>query len=279
MRLDDRQDFERWGRGRKGWSGTTPERYAYWVQRTDNWLRQNFDVTVKRARPEHLEAFYDTLPTTASTRNQAKHALNGYYQFLVATGPRANNPADALPTLTPPQHLPEVLERDQIRKIMVAAACHSPIVETLCGVMYHALLRREETRTLGWRHWEGDYLRVRGKGSKDRVVPVNGKLDKLLRRWQHNCPDRRWVFPSPRKPGPVSPSWINKIVKQIGWDADVDNLYPHLFRHSAATHMLQAGADIRQVQEILGHEDLRQTQRYTHVRPSGLRDAVGRLDD
>lgn len=272
------QGFAEWGATRRDWKPNTQDKYRYWVDRADRWLRSNHNVTVERARTEHLEAWWDTLPPTASTRNQARGALTAYYSYLIDLGRRANNPASPLPRMRRAKSLPDVLEVAQRDKVLVAAAAEGLRWECFLSVIFYAGLRRDETRTLKWTAWEPGYLKVTGKGSKDRVVPVHRKLSDVLAAWQQACSDRVWMFPSPKKPGPMSKSWVHLKLKEIGAASDVPDLHPHLGRHTFATLLREAGADISEIRDLLGHESVATTQIYAHVRPVHLRQAVDRLE-
>lgn len=129
-------------------------------------------------------------------------------------------------------------------------------------------LRREEVRTLEWRH-------------KDRVLPLHPRAREALTRWQTHCPDPQWVFPSPqrvKRGRPMSHSKVHMTVVRIGELAQVKEIHAHMFRHTFATRMLQKGADLREVQEALGHASPTTTAIYTHVMPTQLRAAIERID-
>lgn len=272
-------DFIAWGRSRRDWSDSTCTTYRYWTGRADRWLRTHLAVTLARARADHLIAWWDHLPDDVASRNQARNAVCGFYAAALDLGRRATNPSDTLPSLRVPEHLPEALTAVQASKVRVAAAERGLIVAALIAVLIHAGLRREETRTLGWSQVADGYLRVRGKGSKDRVVPANRPLADTLGEWRMACPDTRWCFPSTQQPGPYSASWINTVVRQVGNAAGIDGLYPHMLRATFGTMMLERGVDIRKVQELMGHRRISTTQQYLAVRPTGLRSAVETLDD
>ena len=119
---------------------------------------------------------------------------------------------------------------------------------------------------------EDHFLRITGKGNKTRIVPVGEKALAALKRYlaseRPNLVTRKTsshVFLSIRG-GPLSPDRVRQIVKERAKQAGIDqNIYPHLLRHSFATHLLENGADLRVIQELLGHADISTTQIYTHV--------------
>lgn len=269
--------FGEWGTSRRGWSEATADKYVYWAARADSWLRGRHDTGLLRANTDRLLDFYDGLPRSPSTRNQARGALIAWFDWQSERGARTSNPARALPRLRRPPSVPKALDTDIAGKVLVAAAARGLRWEAYVSLLFHAGLRREEARTLRWSQWTGAWLRVTGKGSKDRDVPVNARLGDVLARWQGECGDR-WVFPSPRRSGPMSKSWIALTLRQIGDEVGLVGLHPHVGRHTFATSVLCNGADLREVQELLGHASVQTTQVYTKVRPSGLREAVDRLE-
>ncbi len=121
-----------------------------------------------------------------------------------------------------------------------------------------------------------------GKGGKDRVVPIPTRLIQPLRDWIGERQSGH-LFPSPRGGGRLSSRQVQRLVKEIARQAGIAGvdvprrITPHKMRHSYATRLLQSGADIREVQELLGHEDLQTTAIYTHVVRGRLQAAVDRL--
>lgn len=146
------------------------------------------------------------------------------------------------------------------------------------NLLFHAGLRRDEARMMRWPAWQGAYLRVSGKGAKDRDVPVNSPLHQALTGWQRRNGQSSWMFPGPRSDGAMSKSWVALVVREIGEAVGLEGLHPHVGRHTFATRLLELGADLREVQLLLGHESVETTEIYTYVRPVRLQAAVDRLD-
>ena len=108
-------------------------------------------------------------------------------------------------------------------------------------------------------------------------MPIHPDLAVALGKWHVECPSARWVFPSPRDPDrQASFTWIRDHVESIGDTVGVD-LHPHALRHTAATRLLETGADLRTVQEFLGHASLATTTVYTKIRPARLVEAMRRM--
>ena len=194
--------------------------------------------------------------------------------------------ADPAEPLLPPraeQHLPETLNEQEVSSILKAVD-----VDRLLGrrdlaileLFYASGLRLSELCNARLENMDLDegFIRVTGKGNKTRIVPVGGKAREALRNYLKNerpelvkSKTSSWVFLSVRG-GSLSPERVRELVKQRARNAGIEkNVYPHLLRHSFATHLLQNGADLRVIQDMLGHADIATTQIYTHVDQKGLK--------
>jgi integrase/recombinase XerD len=223
-------------------------------------------------------------PIAASSLARLQSSVRGLHRFLVREG---IDPADPSTRLRPPkqaQRLPKALTIDQVERLLDA-----PERDTVTGVRDRALL--ELLYATGARVSEvvqldvddvshGEVLRVRGKGSKERIVPVGSyaraALDAYLTRARPELSRRGKATPRlflGARGAPLSrqSAWlvIRDAADRAGLTAHVS---PHTMRHSFATHLLQGGADVRVVQELLGHASVATTQIYTHVSVDALRD-------
>jgi integrase/recombinase XerD len=176
--------------------------------------------------------------------------------------------------------LPDVLTVEEVDRLLVAAG-----EGRLLGVRNRALLemfyatgaRVSEVcgMRLGDVNLEYGYVRCRGKGSRERIVPVGSKAVQAVKDYlaQRDANERSApLFVSSRR-GPLGREAVWRVVKQCALRAGIQkNIYPHILRHSFATHMLQRGAGLRYVQEMLGHVDVATTQIYTHVDTKRLKE-------
>ena len=152
------------------------------------------------------------------------------------------------------------------------------IIETLygCGLRVSELVNLRLTDI----HYNEEYVVVTGKGNKQRLVPVSGKALKEIDIYKHDrdrlpvIKDQNILFLN-RRGGRLTRAMIFTIIKDLAARAGIrKNISPHTFRHSFATHMIEAGADLRAVQEMLGHESILTTEIYTHIDRSFLRDTL-----
>jgi integrase/recombinase XerD len=218
----------------------------------------------------------------ASSVKRAMSCVRGFHKFLVREQYCEQNPAATVNSPKMAQRLPDVLDIDQIAKILdTLDATDSPGLRdrAICELLYGCGLRVSELCGLNISNVilsEG-YLRIFGKGKKERIVPILGKASDALSvyldgarddlaRHSHmpRASDDDAVFLSLRGRR-ITRQAVYNIVRAAGENIGVDDLHPHTLRHSFATHMLQGGADLRLIQEILGHSDISTTQIYTHV--------------
>lgn len=228
---------------------------------------------------EHVRRLREAgLAASSIERNVA--AIKSFHRFLVREGVTSENPTAGLPLPKVPVRLPESISIEDIERLLSQPFPADPsgyrdraILEVLygCGLRVSELIGLDTTAF----DLEMGLVRVFGKGSKERLVPVGGAADRALREYlAHGRPYLRakkaTVRPDPvavflnQRGQRLSRQAVFGIVRTYGGRAGLD-LHPHTLRHSFATHMLQGGADLRALQEMLGHADISTTQVYTHV--------------
>jgi site-specific recombinase XerD len=220
----------------------------------------------------------------AATVARKLAAIRGLYGFLVRTGRAAANPAELVSSPKRSQKLPRVLTTVQMRSLLEGIPAHTPLElrdRAMLELAYSCGLRCEEIVNLdqGALDFETEQLRVLGKGSKERLLPVGEPAQRALRRYLEK--GRRALAGDPREPAlflsksgrRLSNSDVTRRlglwVKEAALQAGVS---PHSLRHSFATHLLEGGADLRTIQELLGHASISTTQVYTRVDAARLRD-------
>ena len=210
-------------------------------------------------------------------------AIRTYFRFLLAEGATARDPSERLETPKRWRTLPEVLTVEEVTRLLGAPTIDDPLVfrdRAMLELAYGAGLRVSEWITIGVRDvlFEDKLLRVFGKGSKERLVPIGRTAIGAVATYM------RELRPTLEKGGGKGALFLNargvpltrmgawKILRRHVERAEIQkHVSPHTLRHSFATHLLEGGADLRAVQEMLGHADISTTQIYTHVDREYLR--------
>jgi integrase/recombinase XerC len=199
----------------------------------------------------------------------ARHvaAIRTFYAWLMEVEGLSTSPADGLGPPAIGRHLPQTLSVARARALL-----DQPILPSrdraLLELLYGAGLRVGEVVALDWSDLDlhARMVRVRaGKGGKERRVPFGPPAQQALQRWRLETPVRGDAVFLDARGQRLSDRSARRIVARAGRQAGIPRLHPHALRHSFATHLLDAGADLRGIQELLGHESLSTTQRYTHV--------------
>ena len=213
-------------------------------------------------------------PSTVARRASAVRA---YFRHLVLIGTKSENPAASLQLPRRPRRLPRALSPAETERLIDAAAGTTPRSlrdRALVELLYGAGLRVSEAVGLerGGIDVDERVVRVLGKGDKERLVPLGRPAAEAVRRYLalgRPHLDRRYrpeLFLNARG-GPLTRAGAFLILRKLAAKAGLEpeRVHPHLLRHSFATHLLEGGADLRSVQEMLGHADLGTTERYTHI--------------
>lgn len=220
-----------------------------------------------------------------STIERHISVLKGLYRFLIREGFLSHNPADSIQLPKTPETLPDVLSISQIDALFSSPVEPNPVAlrnRAILEVLYGCGLRVSEcvALDLGDVEFDAGYVRVIGKGNKERISPLAGAALRALEIYLKE--GRPGLCKSYAKPtsavflnargGRLTRQGIHGLVVHAGESIGLTSLHPHTLRHSYATHMLEGGADLRVLQEILGHSDISTTQIYTHVSKAHLRE-------
>jgi integrase/recombinase XerD len=233
------------------------------------------DATTERLQAYVAQMRADGLAPSTIARRTA--AIRSFFRHQVLVGARKENPAAELELPRRRRALPKTLSPGEVERLIEAATGVSPRAlrdQALVELLYGAGLRVSEAVGLDKAgvDLENRLVRALGKGSKERIVPLGRPaVDALNRYLARGRPylDKRHrseLFLNARG-GPLTRAGAFLILKKLAEKAGLDpeRVHPHLLRHSFATHLLEGGADLRSVQEMLGHADLATTELYTHV--------------
>lgn len=243
------------------------------------------DATALRAYLKSL----DYLGMTPRTVARRLSVMRQFFRFLLAERLREDDPASTLDSPKLGRPLPKVLSRVEVDRLIEAAQAKGGVdggrMETLLEILYGSGLRVSELVALPLAAAERDssMLIVRGKGSKDRLVPLSDPARLAIARWLkvraaslEDGETSRYLFPSRGRAGHLTRQRFAQLLKEAALAADIDpvRVSPHVLRHAFASHLLEAGADLRSVQLMLGHADIATTEIYTHVLPEKVRSLV-----
>lgn len=222
-----------------------------------------------------------------NVRSQARviSGIRAFYRFLVAEGETEDNPASLIESPKLGMKLPEVLSVAEIDRIIKQIDLsrqeghrNRAIIETLygCGLRVSELVNLRITDI----HYGEGFVTVTGKGNKQRLVPISSTALREIDNYRENrrrlpvIHDENILFLN-RRGRKLTRAMIFAIIKDLAARAGINkSISPHTFRHSFATHLVEGGADLRAVQEMLGHESILTTEIYTHIDRSYLRDTL-----
>ncbi len=238
----------------------------------------------------HLQAFVKWISEMGFSATSQARIISGiktFYKFLLIENEIQQSPAELLEAPKTARKLPVYLSIEEIDKLVAQIDRSTPEGErnmTMLETMYSCGLRVSELVNLKISdlHLNEDYIKIVGKGNKERLIPIGKLAKKLLNNYiqlvrvhlpvKKNAGD---VIFLNRRGSPISRVMVFYVIKDLADKAGIKKkLSPHTFRHSFATHLVEGGADLRAVQEMLGHESITTTEIYTHIDRQYLRDNI-----
>lgn len=224
----------------------------------------------------------------ASSQARKLSSLRQFFKFLYAEGLRQDDPTGKLDSPRRDRTLPKTMSEAETGRLLDRAALEAADVnlpdaarfaairmQALVEVLYATGLRVSELVALpiGVATRDDRFFIVRGKGSKDRMVPLSTKARQAMRLWLEarnavpQLKEKTWLFPAHSETGYLPRQIFARDLKSLAARAGISaaKISPHVLRHAFASHLLQNGADLRAVQQLLGHSDISTTQIYTHV--------------
>lgn len=213
----------------------------------------------------------------SSSISRSLFAIKVFYRFLKREGIIEKNPTLYLSSPKLWQLIPEVLSLDEVEMLLKAPDPETPLGKrdrAILELLYSSGLRVSELCQLKLIEVGDEFLRVHGKGGKERMVPLGKKaLEAINAYLDNNTEKNRYLFLN-RLNRPFTRIAIWKMIKHYGKKAQIQkNISPHTLRHCFATHLIDHGADLRVIQELLGHASISSTERYTHISRTHLTEA------
>ncbi|MEO9004979.1 MAG: site-specific tyrosine recombinase XerD [Ginsengibacter sp.] len=275
----------------KSLSENSVEAYLHDLEKFTQFLCQNnLGKSPREIVLHELENFLEwinQLGMTPSSQARIMSGLKSFYRFCLQEEIAKNDPTALLEAPKLVKHLPDVLSYNEIEKIInsidlstTEGTRNKAIIETLysCGLRVSELVNLK----LSCLYFEVGYVRITGKGDKERLVPIGSSAIKSIKFYLDYIRTHVSVLPGNediaflnRRGKKLSRVMIFMIIKELAKKASITkNISPHTFRHSFATHLVEGGADLRAVQEMLGHESITTTEIYTHLDREYLRDTL-----
>ena len=272
----------------KALAGNTQEAYMQDLEKLLNFLKAE-NIDFRKCTYENLQQFSAELHDIGiHARSQARiiSGIHSFYRFLVLNNYIETDPSELLETPKIGLHLPEVLTVEEIDRIIEAVDMdkaegqrNRAILETLysCGLRVSELCNLKMSDL----YFTEGFIKVEGKGSKQRIVPISQRAIKEIRYWLIDRQVWRvkpgyedYVFLARWGKG-ISRIMIFHLIKELADKAGITKkISPHTFRHSFATHLLEGGANLRAIQAMLGHESITTTEIYTHIDRNRLRQEI-----
>lgn len=266
-------------------SQNTIEAYMRDIEQFQHFILHRYDCLPKDVARENIERYMDWLYDRGTKKSSQARQLSGiksFFNYLLLKDMIASSPAELILPPKPAKVLPDTLSTDEIDRMIATIDDSSPKGirdKAILEVLYSCGLRVSElcNLRLGDLFFGEGYIRIIGKGDKQRLVPISGVACERIQRYKEvrtkkTTEDALFLNNRGTK---LTRVMIFNIIKQAALLAGIDkSISPHTLRHSFATHLLEGGANIRQVQEMLGHESILTTEVYTHLDTTNLRQTI-----
>ncbi len=276
----------------RGAAENTLAAYRRDLTAADNSIKADLLYATADDLARYLKKLKTQKKCAATTIARHLSALRQYYRFCQVEGLRDSDPTLHLERPKQSQRLPKTITADEANRLLdvIVQEKNNPSslrLQLLCELLYGAGMRATEVVTLPLSAYRvgQNTLVVRGKGNKERMVPLTAPAIRAFNDYlavrDHflsavGAHAKKYLFPSRGADGHYTRQRLHQEIKTLAMAAGIDpvQLTPHVLRHAFATHMLEGGADLRSVQQLLGHADIATTQIYTHVTAKRLRETV-----
>ena len=283
-----RRRYVRYLRLERGYSDNTIEAYTHDIDYLLNYLR-NENLKVEDVKLDNLENFAAVIyefGIASSSQARILCGVRSFFKYLVISGILKDDPSELLEAPTVGEHLPEVLSTEEIDRMEAAIDLskwegqrNRAIIEVLfsCGLRVSELVNLKFNDVFE----REKFLRIIGKGDNERLVPISDNALHEIKLWLYDRNlmkikpgEQDYVFLN-RRGAHLTRTMILIMIKRTAEEAGITKtVSPHTLRHSFATELLKGGADLRAIQEMLGHENIKTTQIYTHIDITTLRKEI-----
>lgn len=273
----------------EGASKHTVSAYLSDIRHFFHYLSNHNNIPFLDVSKNDIQAYLIHLSQTAevSERTQARRlsALRAFYTFLKLETKINENPTTLIERPKQPKTLPKYLTESEVLDLIRAAYSHPHPDEKLRRVLFIELLYATGLRIselinikLSDIQWQDECILVSGKGHKQRLVPFNESTATALTNYISHLPKHvKWLFPSGKHGAkPLTRQRFFQIIKELAVDANIppEKVSPHIIRHAFATHLINRGANLINLQKLLGHSSVSATEIYTHIMEQKLQDTV-----
>ena len=283
-----RRRYVRYLKLERNYSPNTIEAYVHDLDYLINFIKGE-GLAIADVRLSHLETFAATIHefgVSATSQARILCGVRSFFRFLVLDGVLADDPAELLESPAVGEHLPEVLTTEEVDRMEASIDLskwegqrNRAIIEVLfsCGLRVSELVNLRFSDV----SLNDKFLRIVGKGSKERLVPISDAALREIQLWLFDRNlmkvkpgEQEYVFLN-RRGAHLTRTMILIMIKRTAEGAGITKtVSPHTLRHSFATALLKGGANLRAIQEMLGHENIKTTQIYTHIDITTLRDEI-----
>ena len=284
------KDYQSYLRIERGLSENSIHNYALDIKKLITWLDdskiQHSPIAIK---PEVLQEFIYTIAKDVNPRSQSRiiSGLKGFFNYLIFENYRETNPLELIESPKIGRKLPDTLAIEEIDQLISAIDLSSPQGErnrAMLETLYGCGLRVSELTSLKISDlfFKEGFIKITGKGDKQRFVPIGDTTIKYIELYKKEVRVHQKIAPKAqdtlflnRRGNQLTRAMIFTIIKQLAAKAGIDKVIsPHTFRHSFATHLLENGADLRAIQQMLGHQSITTTEIYTHIETSFLQETI-----
>lgn len=270
----------------RGLSDNSISNYTFDINKLVKWLVSNdIEISPIKIEKETLQDFVYSIAKEVNPRSQSRiiSGLKGFFNYLVFEEYRTTNPLDLIESPKIGRKLPDTLSLEEIDLLISEIDLSKPqgernraIIETLygCGLRVSELINLKISDLF----FDEGFIKVTGKGNKQRFIPIGSLTIKYMEIYRKEVRIHQSIKPTAkdtlflnRRGNGLTRAMIFHIVKELTEKSGIHKkISPHTFRHSFATHLLENGADLRAIQQMLGHESITTTEIYTHIDKSHL---------